>query len=418
MKIPTRFSQHERYLDPFVNAAQTKALLSACDVLFIHGNDLTWGEARQGHFLIDVDVDENVEEVAQVVEARVKIGLSRILKPLISNFQSIMMDSVSDVAIRIAQQPAVDEKEVIGAFIASKFSSGPLIAELERKISAFFSVGQLPLLTDAIASWLVRDAYTLRQRQMAAAGMTDERYRAMLYSLRRLDLCERIARIAYPEEGFHFELSLSSPGEFRLTEARDDARLVEIFRLKPSLATFKQGRDNALAMFIADYINTQFNGPQQAFACAQYGEQSAPEFDVLIPALGVGFEVKLYQAPFAHTKNKLDNPANQLRKQMAGYADIGCALLYYVSNLNQSMAEDVLKKVREASGPVIEVRPVAGNMDVLLPLLNELVALLEQVREAQINREIEQRVTAASIKKTKKAPAKSKKVAGRKNTKK
>src|ERR1044072_9159760 len=115
-KMPSRFNQHERYLDVFVNAAQTKAMLAACDVLFIHGNDLTWGEARQGFFLIDVD--EDLEEVIQLVEARVKTGFSRVLKPIISTFQSIMMEPISEVAAQIAQQPATDEKEVIGAYMA------------------------------------------------------------------------------------------------------------------------------------------------------------------------------------------------------------------------------------------------------------------------------------------------------------
>lgn len=418
IKAPPKFNQYERYLDPFIHAAQVEALLPACDILFIHGNDLTWGEARQGYFLVEVDADENVDEIVQLVAARVKTGFSRLLKPAISTIQSMLMGPISEVAAEISHNPNADEKEMIGAYIASKFSGGPVMAELERRLPNFFSVGQLPLLTDAIASWLVRDAHVLRQRQIAAAGMTDEQYRAMLYSLRRLNLCERIARVAYPEEGFHFELSLSSPGEFRLTEARDDARLVEIFRLKPFLATFKQGQDVALAVFIADYINTQFSGPPQAFACAQYGEQDKPEFDVLIPALEVGFEVKLYQAPFAHTKNKLDNPANQLRKQIVGYAGIGCALLYYVSNLTQGMAEDVLKKASGSANLPIEVRPIAGDMDALLTVLDELVSTLEQVREAQMNREIEQRVAAATVKKNKKTSGKSKKAAERKGRKK
>src|ERR1700750_1829309 len=108
-KAPPKFNQHERHLDPFVHAAQTKALLPACDILFIHGNDLTWGEARQGYFLVEVDVDENVDEVVQIVEARVKTGFSRLLKPAISTFQSVLMGPISEVAAEIAQQPFANE---------------------------------------------------------------------------------------------------------------------------------------------------------------------------------------------------------------------------------------------------------------------------------------------------------------------
>jgi len=44
------------------------------------------------------------------------------------------------------------------AFLASQFSGGPVMAELEKRLPAFFRVRQLSLFTDAIASRLVRDA--------------------------------------------------------------------------------------------------------------------------------------------------------------------------------------------------------------------------------------------------------------------
>jgi hypothetical protein len=47
-----RFYQYERALDPFVNAAQSTALTSACDVLYMHGSDLTW--PNQIHFQSEV----------------------------------------------------------------------------------------------------------------------------------------------------------------------------------------------------------------------------------------------------------------------------------------------------------------------------------------------------------------------------
>jgi hypothetical protein len=65
------------------------------------------------------------------------------------------------------------------------------------------------------------------------------------------------------------------------------------------------------------------------------------------------------------------------------------------------MAEDILRKAHGTTGPSINVRPIAGNIDGLLIILNELIGLLEQVREAQINQEIKQRVAAATVKKAK-----------------
>jgi hypothetical protein len=372
MNSPARFYQYERALDPFVNAAQTTALTSACDVLYMHGSDLTWGESKQDLFLIDMNVDEDVEEIVQVVGARAKMGFSRVFKMGLDAFLPFMMEMLPDVVARQEQEPDTDEKEVMGAAIAAKLSNTAIMGELEKRFSSFINVGQLPLLSDAIASWLIKDAHKLRQRQMAAYGMTDEDYRAMLYALRQFNLCERIVRVAYPEDGFQSELSLSGRGEFRLTDARDGARLVEVFRLAPALSALKRGRESALAVFIADYVNTQFNGPPQAFACAQYGTQDAPEFDVVIPILGVGFEVKLYQSPFSQTRNKLENNASQLKKQIPGYASIGCAQLYYVSNLEQDMAESVLRKVQNACGPGVEMHALGGGIHTLLPVLDVL----------------------------------------------
>lgn len=416
MNNPTTFYQYERALDPFVNAAQTTALTSACDLLYMHGSDLMWGESKQDFFLVDMDVDEDVEEIAQVVGARAKMGFGRVFKTALDAFLPFVMGMVPDVVARQEQEPDADGKEVMGAAIAAKLSNTAIMGEFEKRFSSFVNVGQLPMLSDAIASWLIRDAHKLRQRQMAAYGMTDEEYRAMLYALRRFNLCERIVRVAYPEDGFQSELSLSSRGGFGLTDARDGARLVEVFRLAPALSALKRGREDALAVFIADYVNTQYSGPPEAFACAQYGGQDSPEFDVVIPILGVGFEVKLYQSPFSQTRNKLENNAGQLRKQIPGYASIGCAQLYYVSNLEQDMAESVLRKVQDASGPGIDMHAIGGGIRTLLPVLDGLVGLLEQVREAQLGHEFEQRVAAS--KKHAGASKKGKQSTGRKAAKK
>lgn len=199
MNNPTRFYQYERALDPFVNAAQTTALTSACDVLYMHGSDLTWGESKQDFFLVDMDVDEDVDEIAQVVGARAKMGFGRVFKTALHAFLPLMMGMLPDVVARQEQEPDADGKEVMGAAIAAKLSNTAIMGELEKRFSSFVNVGQLPMLSDAIASWLLRDAHKLRQRQLAAYGMTDEDYRAMLYALRRFNLCERIVRVAYPE---------------------------------------------------------------------------------------------------------------------------------------------------------------------------------------------------------------------------
>ncbi len=82
MKEPKLNSSYEEMLDPFVIAAQTD-LDSACDLLFIHGNDLAWSQNERGLFLANVETDDNFEEVVQVVEARLKINIAA----LFSSFQ-------------------------------------------------------------------------------------------------------------------------------------------------------------------------------------------------------------------------------------------------------------------------------------------------------------------------------------------
>jgi hypothetical protein len=61
-------------------------------------------------------------------------------------------------------------------------------------------------------------------------------------------------------------------------------------------------------------------GPRQTFANAQYGMSNVAELDVVVPALAAGFEVKLYQSPFAQTENKLLTLASQLKKQLPAYS--------------------------------------------------------------------------------------------------
>ena len=84
MNSPARFYQYERALDPFVNAAQTTALTSACDVLYMHGSDLTWGESKQDLFLVDMNDYGGFNEVyneyfdAESGPARTTVGVKEL----------------------------------------------------------------------------------------------------------------------------------------------------------------------------------------------------------------------------------------------------------------------------------------------------------------------------------------------------
>ncbi len=406
MKPPVNaYAEREDTLEPFVNAAGTTALAPACDVLFIHGSDLTWGRPEHGFYLADVDADEQFEEVLQVVESRTRMRINSIFTDVLPSLWPKLASWASEGVAEQLNKPWANEKELMGAAIASK--GADQMKEAESALGSIFGPGQLPLLADLAASGFIRAAHMLRQQQMAAAGMTDDRYRAMLYALRRYNLCERLLRVAYPTTGFHFELSLSSQGDFDATEVRDDARVAEIFRIKEPLGILKRGQETALALFIASYINTHHIGPPQAFACAKYGEAHEAEFDVIVPALRRGFEVKLYQSPSTLTENKYENPTRDLRKQLPGYFKVGCERVYYVSNLRQGAAEAVLKRVQDA-GWLDAVQVLTGGIPALLPVLNEIVAGLDYVRERNMELEMGRRIAKAA-KKTNKRPTKSSK---------
>jgi len=274
------------------------------------------------------------------------------------------------------------EAEIIAGMVTSPFTE-KLFSRLDKILPEILR--QWPLFADGIASWLVRGAISFHQQQLSITGMSDSRYGAMLKALDKLDVCEHIVRAAYPKGGFHFELSLTGRGEFKTIESQENAKFVEILRLKPALAALKRGQDNALAVFIADYLNRHFVGPNQAFSCAYYGEQNEGELDVVVPALELGFEVKLSQSPFTQAENKLEKLANDLKRQLPSYVGRGCKRIYYVSNLSKEKAESVLRRVQEIGTPQVEILPiaggVAGGMETLLPVLKGISEGLNMLLE-------------------------------------
>lgn len=278
MKKPKTFNQEEPVLEQFVIAADTRTLDSACDLLFIHAHDLTWGEQGLGLFLVHVDTDENFDEVIEVAEARSKLSFSSVVGPVLRPFEARFIKILAEVGPQIEKQTDAKEREkIIGSAIAAEFANETTRAELNKIAPEVFGLDQWISFADAIASSLLRDAISLRQRQLASTGKSEEDYQAMLYALQRLDLCDRIAHVAYPNDSLNLEISMAAQGEFRATATLDDSNVVEWLRLKSDLASLKRGQEKALPLFIAAYVNSHYPGSRQAFACAQYGEQSEPD---------------------------------------------------------------------------------------------------------------------------------------------
>jgi hypothetical protein len=162
------------------------------------------------------------------------------------------------------------------------------------------------------------------------------------------------------------------------------------FRLNRLAGLKSKDGDHALSIFIASYINKHHAGPRRAFACAKYGESSDPEFDVVIPSLEIGFEVKLYQAPFAQKEET--GLAKKLESQVSGYRAIGCNELYYVSNLSKGAAESIVSRLSRD----FPVTPIASGVtegtDELLSLLDDIVRRLGELRDKKFELELQGRV--------------------------
>src|SRR6266436_1401005 len=104
MKDPKAFSHQDSLLNPFVIAAGTSALQSACELLFIHGSDLTWGTDGLGLFLVDVDTDDHFDEVVQVAEARSKLIFSTAAVSILRKLQPHAVRMAADVARDITDE--------------------------------------------------------------------------------------------------------------------------------------------------------------------------------------------------------------------------------------------------------------------------------------------------------------------------
>ena len=383
-----KYSPDESLLTPFVEAAKTQRLRSACDLLFINGKDLAWADPKLGLFLAGVEIGENFEEIAEVADARLALTFIDLISRYLPQFMSSVAEKVADTSSHFNEPVTEEQKRLFMADLAQQFAGKEQwqLDDLIPRVLAEWS-----RFAGGVTSWLARGATHLRQRQRAITGMTDEEYDGMLYALESFGLCENIARVAYPYRGFHSELSLTSGTEFTLTGVNEDAQRIEVFRLNPELARLKsKDGDHALPIFIASYINKHHAGPRRAFACAQYGESSDAEFDVLIPSLEIGFEVKLYQTPFAQKEET--GLAKKLDSQVSAYRDIGCKEHYYVSNLSKSSAESVVSKLSSDFQVIPIASGVTEGTDELLSLLDEIVRRLDELRDKNFELELQGRV--------------------------
>ncbi len=398
MKTPENFDRNDSALEPFVIAADSPSLNAACDVLFIHGNDLTWGDIGFGLFLVEVNTDGNFDEVTEVAEARSKLSFAAVVEPLLKPLEPRLVRVVADVTNQLQEPTATERDTIIAKAIIGEFANETTRTELNRLASEIFGVDQWMSFANAIASGLLRSAISLRARQLSCTGKSDDDYDGMLYALQRLNLCDRMVRVAYPDDSLNLEIAVAPQGEFRAIGATDNSNVVEWLRIKEDIAALKRGQDRALPLFIARFINRHYAGPRQAFPCVLYGEKSEPDLDAAIPALELGFEVKLYQSPFSQTNNKLSNIARDLAKQLPAYVKAGCKRVVYLCNLSQEAAEFVGRMAFDLMSEKIEIIPVGEGVRNLVSLMEEIGRDLQSVRQNIFEARVQRHASAAAQK--------------------
>lgn len=395
MKTPENFDQNDSALEPFVIAASSPSLDAACDVLFIHGNDLTWGDIGFGLFLVQANTDENFDEVTEVADARSKLSFASIVEPLLRPLEPRLVKIVADVTSQL-QEPAANERDaIIGKALIGELANETTRTELNRLASEVFGVDQWMSFANAIASGLLRSAISLRKRQLSSTGKCEDDYDGMLYALQRLNLCDRMARVAYADDSLNLEIAVAPHGEFRAIGTIENSNVIEWLRVKEDIAGLKRGQDRALPLFIARFINRHYAGPRQAFPCALYGEKNEPEIDVAIPALELAFEVKLYQSPFSQTNNKLSNVARDLANQLPSYVKAGCKRIVYLCNLPQEAAETVGKMAFDLMSEKVEIISVGEGVGHLISLLEEIGRELQNVRQDVFAARVQRQASAA-----------------------
>lgn len=383
MKAPTTFSNQAPTAHSLVVAAKTATLEPACEILFTHGSDLTWGTAELGLFVFDIEGDDGIAEAFDVDSVRGEVGMmqfARSMRPLIDSF-------FIPVIAEVERVPASESEKrtVVGALASARISKSKA-KDFERVLPQL--VAQIPSFAGWLASAIARSAIEQRLRQHSATGLSEERYEAMVAALDRLELLSPLVRVSSQDGGLACELGLAGAEGFAATFPDDDANNVEVFRVVPALAATKQGRDVALQLFIAHYLNTHF--PEDcAFPCATYGD--GVELDVVVPRLNVGVEVKLCQAPASVGDAKLDALAGELAKQLPGYLARGCKTVFVVTNLDTHAANDLQAKVR--SRLTLEdgctVHAVGGRLEGVVQLCEQLQKALMATWNEQFDRKVQ-----------------------------
>lgn len=365
-------------LAAFVVAARTPHLAAACDLLFVSPLDLIWEEKGFGLFVVDAPFEDGAAEQLLLAEGFGDFEFKRQLNAQWPQFREILVHVLAAVVKESKAGPPTERlASLIGAALHESNDKGQ--GWVEKLLPSIANI--VPLVVSWGGARLALAALAHRKRQVSVTGLSPARYAAMVKALRELRLVHPMIRIARPPSSPFPELSLSSANGLAASVPGVGAQTIEVLRLSPAITTNRLGTDRALSMFIAEFINNEVFGSQAAYASARYGELCDPEFDVVVPEARVGFEVKLVQASSAKTLENLTKQGQELKKQLPNYFDAGCDEVYFVTNVEMSLAREMMKIVRtEPRLAEKKIKVIAGDMQ---QLKDELQAIAERLKEAR-----------------------------------
>ncbi|MBL8921730.1 MAG: hypothetical protein JNJ54_22915 [Myxococcaceae bacterium] len=386
--VPREFRPSE-VMAPLVLAADTPTVRAACDVLFIAGPDLAWDEQALGHFLVDGPFDPDLRETLELAAAGAEFSFTRLIGSMWPVVKPLLGAAVAEAQEGRRRNKKWGEAEGIATVVG---------AVTRGTMGQPDALGVLPLLANLLpqgmgwlASRLAVGAMALRERELAATGLSPARYVAMVQALVRIGAVHPLVRVARPPGNNAAEVTLASPSGLFGSTPTPGTRSLDVLRLDPALSALRAGEDRALPLFIAEFINHRLLGSPAAFACARYGNSDAPEFDVLVPEAKVGVEVKLFQGSNAKLVENLKAAAKKLaEKQLPAYRDLGCKKVLLVTNLDEGRAEAFLGEVRKMN-PKLARLPIVlvGGVERLAAELREVVKTVSAPRNRAASRELQ-----------------------------
>ena len=357
-------------LEPLVVAADSPELRPACNVLMLHDRDLRWHGDNDAHYLVRWDEGPGFAAAREATASRAGLGIAAFRRRHDGAFRDAMAQAIARFV-----DGARGGEDALRETVAATFGADRAEAAIRGWVAR--TIDNVPHGNDFVAALLLLACDELGAKQRACSGLSEAQYRATVdAALRSGGTLEPVARVAYAPGAIHPEVAFASPGGAFATVAPPGSTTVSLFRLSEALSALKRGEDRLLPAFIAAYLNGRGTLTEPARACARTGGPDDAEFDLVVPALKLAMEVKVYQSPAATTDEKARSAGGDLRPQLRRYFEAGFEQVFFVTNLPDHLAEVAL----DAAAP--DAGWPGGRQPVAFGGLEELLGLLDDIEEA------------------------------------